>query len=47
MVSVAIAVKLLSSWMQFGLLFAPEILKLDFKRLNPLISSNRCSPRSR
>lgn len=36
MASVAIAVKLISSWMQFGLLFAPEILKLDFKRLNPL-----------
>jgi type III secretion protein U len=36
MAAVAIAVKLLSSWMQFGLLFAPETLKLDFKRLNPL-----------
>ena len=36
MAAVAIAVKLLSSWMQFGLLFAPETLKLDFNRLNPL-----------
>ena len=36
MVGVAIAVKLISSWMQFGLLFAPETLKLDFNRLNPL-----------
>ncbi|MBN2974774.1 type III secretion system export apparatus subunit SctU [Pseudomonas lactucae] len=36
MVGVAITVKLISSWMQFGILFAPETLKLDFKRLNPL-----------
>ena len=36
MVAVAIAIKLISSWMQFGLLFAPETLKLDFNRLNPL-----------
>jgi type III secretion protein U len=36
MVGVAIGVKLISSWMQFGLLFAPESLKLDFNRLNPL-----------
>lgn len=36
MAGVAIMVKLISSWMQFGILFAPETLKLDFKRLNPL-----------
>ena len=36
MVGVAIAAKLISSWMQFGLLFAPETLKLDFNRLNPI-----------
>ncbi|KMT55284.1 type III secretion system export apparatus subunit SctU [Pseudomonas fildesensis] len=36
MVGVAIAIKLISSWMQFGLLFAPETLKPDFNRLNPL-----------
>lgn len=36
MVGVAIAVKLISSWMQFGFLFAPETLKPDFNRLNPL-----------
>lgn len=28
--------KLVSSWMQFGILFAPDSLKLDFNRLNPL-----------
>lgn len=36
MVGLAIAAKLISSWMQFGFLFAPETLKLDFNRLNPL-----------
>ena len=36
MAGVAIAVKLTSSWMQFGLLFAPESLKPDFNRLNPV-----------
>src|SRR3546814_48894 len=36
MVGVAITTKLISSWMQFGLLFAPEALKLDFNRLNPV-----------
>lgn len=36
MVATAILMKLISSWMQFGLLFAPETLKLDFNRLNPL-----------
>ncbi|MFC6336516.1 EscU/YscU/HrcU family type III secretion system export apparatus switch protein [Pseudomonas sp. CCM 7891] len=36
MAGLAIAVKLISSWMQFGLLFAPESLKPDFNRLNPL-----------
>lgn len=36
MAGVAIAIKLISSWLQFGLLFAPETLKPDFNRLNPL-----------
>jgi len=36
MVGVAITMKLISSWMQFGMLFAPESLKPDFNRLNPL-----------
>jgi type III secretion protein U len=36
MAGMAIAIKLISSWMQFGLLFAPETLKPDFNRLNPL-----------
>lgn len=36
MAGVAILAKLISSWMQIGLLFAPEVLKLDFNRLNPL-----------
>ncbi|MBC3300462.1 type III secretion system export apparatus subunit SctU [Pseudomonas sp. SWRI18] len=36
MAGVAITTKLISSWMQFGLLFAPETLKLDFNRLNPI-----------
>ncbi|WP_294733150.1 type III secretion system export apparatus subunit SctU [uncultured Pseudomonas sp.] len=36
MAGMAIAVKLISGWMQFGFLFAPESLKLDFSRLNPL-----------
>ncbi|NWD25891.1 type III secretion system export apparatus subunit SctU [Pseudomonas yamanorum] len=36
MAGVAITVKLISGWMQFGFLFAPESLKLDFSRLNPL-----------
>ena len=36
MAGVAIAAKLISSWMQFGLLFAPETLKLDFNRVNPI-----------
>lgn len=36
MVGVAITTKLISSWMQFGLLFAPEALKMDFNRLNPV-----------
>ena len=36
MAAVAIAMKLISSWMQFGILFAPDSLKLDFNRLNPL-----------
>ena len=36
MAGVAITTKLISSWMQFGLLFAPETLKLDFNRVNPI-----------
>ena len=36
MAGVAIAMKLIARWMQFGLLFAPEALKLDFNRLNPI-----------
>ena len=36
MVGLAIVVKLISGWMQFGFLFAPESLKPDFNRLNPL-----------
>ena len=36
MAGTAILMKLISSWMQFGFLFAPESLKLDFNRLNPL-----------
>ncbi|MFL1475740.1 type III secretion system export apparatus subunit SctU [Pseudomonas grimontii] len=36
MAGVTIATKLIASWMQFGLLFAPETLKLDFNRLNPV-----------
>lgn len=36
MAAVAIITKLVSSWMQFGILFAPDALKLDFNRLNPL-----------
>ncbi|QJI27338.1 type III secretion system export apparatus subunit SctU [Pseudomonas sp. ADAK18] len=36
MAGLAITVKLISGWMQFGFLFAPESLKLDFNRLNPL-----------
>lgn len=36
MAGLAIAAKLIGSWMQFGLLFAPQTLKLDFNRLNPI-----------
>lgn len=32
----AIVMKLVSSWLQFGFLFAPETLTPDFNRLNPL-----------
>ena len=35
MTGTAIAMKLVSSWLQFGFLFAPEVLTPDFKRLNP------------
>ncbi|MEX5491572.1 type III secretion system export apparatus subunit SctU [Pseudomonas asgharzadehiana] len=36
MAGTAILMKLISGWMQFGFLFAPETLKLDFNRINPL-----------
>ncbi|MDE2031723.1 MAG: type III secretion system export apparatus subunit SctU [Pseudomonas sp.] len=36
MAGLVIAVKLISGWFQFGFLFAPESLKLNFSRLNPL-----------
>ncbi|MGY2315891.1 type III secretion system export apparatus subunit SctU [Pseudomonas sp. SDO5522_S412] len=36
MAGLAIAVKLISGWIQFGFLFAPESLKLNFSRLNPI-----------
>ncbi|WP_439853782.1 type III secretion system export apparatus subunit SctU [Pseudomonas yamanorum] len=36
MAGVAIAVKLISSWLQFGFLFAPDNLTPNFSRLNPL-----------
>lgn len=32
----AIVMKLISSWLQFGFLFAPETLVPDFERLNPI-----------
>ncbi|RBL68610.1 EscU/YscU/HrcU family type III secretion system export apparatus switch protein [Pseudomonas sp. MWU13-2625] len=33
---IAVAMRLIGGWVQFGPLFAPEALKLDFERLNPL-----------
>lgn len=36
MTSGAIVMKLISSWLQFGFLFAPETLTPDFNRLNPI-----------
>ncbi|QXI31258.1 type III secretion system export apparatus subunit SctU [Pseudomonas vanderleydeniana] len=33
---IAVAMRLAGGWVQFGPLFAPEALKLDFERLNPL-----------
>lgn len=36
MVGVAIVMKLIGIWMQIGFLFAPQTLKLDFNRINPL-----------
>ncbi|MGE8187537.1 type III secretion system export apparatus subunit SctU [Pseudomonas sp. NPDC086278] len=33
---IAVVMRLIGGWVQFGLLFAPETLKLDFERLNPL-----------
>lgn len=35
MTGTAIVMKLISSWLQFGFLFAPEVLVPDFNRLNP------------
>ncbi|MCE8032149.1 type III secretion system export apparatus subunit SctU [Halomonas sp. MCCC 1A11057] len=31
----AVIMRLLGSWLQFGFLFAPEALKIDFNKLNP------------
>lgn len=36
MTGVAVLMKLISSWLQFGFLFAPEVLIPDFNRLNPV-----------
>ena len=36
MTGIAIAMKLISSWLQFGFLFAPQTLSPDFNRLNPV-----------
>ena len=36
MTGIAIAMKLIGSWLQFGFLFAPQALSPDFKRLDPL-----------
>ena len=36
MAGTAIVMKLISSWLQFGFLFAPEVLTPDFNRLNPV-----------
>ncbi|MGN7738545.1 type III secretion system export apparatus subunit SctU [Pseudomonas sp. 22526] len=33
---IAVAMRLIGGWGQFGLLFAPEVLKLDLERINPL-----------
>ncbi|WP_273808401.1 MULTISPECIES: type III secretion system export apparatus subunit SctU [unclassified Pseudomonas] len=35
-VGVAMAMRVLAAWLQIGFLFAPEALKPDFNRLNPL-----------
>lgn len=32
---IAVIMRLIGGWMQFGFLFAPEALKLDFNKLNP------------
>ncbi|MGR2741014.1 type III secretion system export apparatus subunit SctU [Billgrantia sp. Q4P2] len=32
----AVIMRLLGSWLQFGFLFAPEALKIDFNKLNPV-----------
>lgn len=36
MTGIAIVMKLISSWLQFGFLFAPQTLTPDFNRLNPI-----------
>ena len=36
MTATAIVMKLISSWLQFGFLFSPEVLTPDFNRLNPV-----------
>ncbi|MHA6494942.1 type III secretion system export apparatus subunit SctU [Pseudomonas borbori] len=40
-VGLAIGMRLLGSWMQFGFLFAPEALKPDFNRLNPVAQAKQ------
>ena len=47
MTGTAIAMKLASSWLQFGFLFAPEVLTPDFNRLNPFNQAKQMfSPQS-
>ena len=47
MMGAAIAMKLASSWLQFGFLFAPEVLTPDFNRLNPFNQAKQMfSPQS-
>ena len=47
MTGAAIAMKLASSWLQFGFLFAPEVLTPDFNRLNPFNQAKQMfSPQS-
>ena len=47
MTGTAIAMKLASSWLQFGFLFAPGVLTPDFNRLNPFNQAKQMfSPQS-